>query len=401
LGGRPFRCGRPFSFLGSIIIAAVIHELHDSRKLHVTRSEASAPFRYMVRDAADEEEAYTLAVATSPETFQPAGIGLMRRDEIEVEPAGAGNFYVTVDYTTDKLEENPAGAASPPQETDPETGEPTEGGKNVPEGKDPTEALPREWSWSTGGGTQHVTHSLDTVYSVSSNYGALFATHAAAAAAVTTTQAAYTAAVAATSAAYIAWQADPGNASLEGVYYSSLASQEIAEAARDAALVAEGVALENMEADVPPDYKGAINAGSDSVGGVDIHAPEAKFQITETVQDVTFGRFKQLVWLGCKTNFAEWECFYPCEALYLGSDGTNGDGTNKRRITHQFAYSETHKNFVVNEDITIPLKRGWEYLWVLYDHKEDTAAHKTVVRPIAAYVEKVYHAIDFATELRL
>ena len=47
-------------------------------------------------------------------------------------------------------------------------------------------------------------------------------------------------------------------------------------------------------------------------------------------------------------------------------------------------------------DITNIDKKGWEYLWVYFEDKEDSAAKMLVKRPIAVYVEKVYEDGDFS-----
>ncbi len=48
--------------------------------------------------------------------------------------------------------------------------------------------------------------------------------------------------------------------------------------------------------------------------------------------------------------------------------------------------------------ITEIAKKGWEYLWVLYEKVEDAAAvpPRIVKRPAAVYIERVYDEDTFA-----
>jgi len=65
-------------------------------------------------------------------------------------------------------------------------------------------------------------------------------------------------------------------------------------------------------------------------------------------------------------------------------------------ITGQFAASPNVTGLSVG-DITGIDKKGWEYLWVLYQDTEDTSAAALVKRPVAAYVERVYDSGNFGS----
>ncbi|MBC7326197.1 MAG: hypothetical protein H5T99_12950, partial [Moorella sp. (in: Bacteria)] len=64
-------------------------------------------------------------------------------------------------------------------------------------------------------------------------------------------------------------------------------------------------------------------------------------------------------------------------------------------ITFKFAASPNKTNITIG-DITGIAKKGWEYLWVLYEDAEDTNAQRLVKRPVAAFVEQVYPYGDFS-----
>ena len=58
-------------------------------------------------------------------------------------------------------------------------------------------------------------------------------------------------------------------------------------------------------------------------------------------------------------------------------------------ITYKFTASPNASSFSVGP-ITVPFKRGHDYLWVRYREVEDATAGHLARRPIAAYVEQVY-----------
>ncbi len=45
-------------------------------------------------------------------------------------------------------------------------------------------------------------------------------------------------------------------------------------------------------------------------------------------------------------------------------------------------------------DITGIDKKGWEYLWVRYEHKKDETANELIQRPISVHIERVYRTND-------
>ena len=94
-----------------------------------------------------------------------------------------------------------------------------------------------------------------------------------------------------------------------------------------------------------------------------------------------------------KVNSGSFKGLAAGECLFLGASGSMRAGGDWE-ITFKFAGSPNRTNIRVG-DITVPSKKGWEYLWVKYSEQEDTAAKAIVQRPVAAYVEKVYDDGDF------
>jgi len=127
----------------------------------VTRTDKKTSIRYFITDCESEQAAYNLALATAPNTLELGGPGVMLIESIEIEPLGNTNFYGLVSYSTAKPEEDPTAGDSPEQT---ETGgTPNQGEGNAAPGSDPQAVISRNWSFSTGGGTQHITHSITTV----------------------------------------------------------------------------------------------------------------------------------------------------------------------------------------------------------------------------------------------
>jgi len=151
----------------------------------------------------------------------------------------------------------------------------------------------------------------------------------------------------------------------------------------------------------PPDFKGAVGvsgqAGSMTVEGVDITVPVYAFSETHYLDPalVTPAYKGTLFNLTGKTNNAPFKGLAAGECLFLGASGSMRAGGDWE-ITFKFAGSPNRSNIAIG-DITVPAKKGWEYLWVKYSEQEDSAANAIVQRPVAAYVEKVYEEGSFAS----
>ena len=145
-----------------------------------------------------------------------------------------------------------------------------------------------------------------------------------------------------------------------------------------------------------PDFKGAIGVTHDSVEGVDITVPVYAFSETHYFDDafVTNAYKGTLFNLTGKVNNAAFKGTAAGECLFLGASGSKR-GTDKWEINFRFAASPNKTNIIVG-DITVPAKKGWEYLWVRYADAEDETAKAIVKKPVAAYVEKVYEEAAFS-----
>jgi hypothetical protein len=154
-----------------------------------------------------------------------------------------------------------------------------------------------------------------------------------------------------------------------------------------------------------PDFGGAIGVTQDSVEGVDLTIPVFTFSLTRYTAAANMSQtyIGQLYSLTGKVNSAPWTVnvdgvqltFAVGEALFLGASGGKRRSENDWEIGFRFAASPNATNLTIGS-ITVPSKKGWEYLWVRYEDAEDETAQAIVKRPVAAYVEKVYDEGNFA-----
>ncbi|MCL2641662.1 MAG: hypothetical protein FWD53_12510 [Phycisphaerales bacterium] len=151
-----------------------------------------------------------------------------------------------------------------------------------------------------------------------------------------------------------------------------------------------------------PDCGGAIGVTHDSVEGVDITIPIYQFSETHYIAAllVTNAYKGTLFRLTGKVNNAAFRGCAAGECLFLGANGsqrikgeTEVDGDWE--ITFKFAASPNATGLVVGT-ITGINKKGWEYMWVRYEDREDDAANVLVKKPVAVYIEKVYEEGNFA-----
>jgi hypothetical protein len=145
-----------------------------------------------------------------------------------------------------------------------------------------------------------------------------------------------------------------------------------------------------------PDFNGAIGVTQDSVEGVDITVPIYHFSQThylpaENVNNTYIGTLFRLTG---KVNNGDFKGLNAGEGLFLGASGSKR-GDADWEITFRFAGSPSRTGIVIG-DIEPFDKDGWDYMWVLYEDAEDTAANTIVKRPVAAYVEKVYERANYA-----
>lgn len=143
-----------------------------------------------------------------------------------------------------------------------------------------------------------------------------------------------------------------------------------------------------------PDFKRAIGVDKDGKPeGCDV-PPDPRFTFKRTVAraTVTPGYLETLEALAGRPNDAPFYGRAAGEVLYLAADGqyTQGDGWS---ITHEFGVEANETGIAICAGLDGIAKKGWEYLWVLYEEVRD--GNKVLTVPAAAYVEEVLRPAPF------
>ncbi len=138
-----------------------------------------------------------------------------------------------------------------------------------------------------------------------------------------------------------------------------------------------------------PNFHNAIGVTDSGIEGVDITAPAFHFEETHFL-DVAFvtSAYKLTCFnLTGAWNLTPFKGLAAGECMFLGASGSLKD-YETWEITYKFA---GQPNVIGGSfgGITVPLKRGWDYLWIRYREIEDAAAGHLARRPVAAYVEQV------------
>jgi hypothetical protein len=146
--------------------------------------------------------------------------------------------------------------------------------------------------------------------------------------------------------------------------------------------------------DSAPDNHKMIEANEKHVAGTNIVVPVYTFQeshrlAVSTVTDAYRGLLFSL------TGTVNKSAFRGCdvgECLFLGAGGSRRGANPFWEINFKFAASPNKENIKIG-DITVPKKKGWEYLWVRtrpFINQEGTSRASIWHQPWFAYVEKVY-----------
>lgn len=145
-----------------------------------------------------------------------------------------------------------------------------------------------------------------------------------------------------------------------------------------------------------PDYRGYMNVQPDgTVNGVELPTPDSTFSITKHFPVLTYGWYATMLDLVWKTNMLPFRGLEHNEVVFLGATGNyKGDGWP---VTCNFGVSRTKQNIKIDGDLlVVPIKEGWDYVWVsYYTAAKLDAPPVTVVRPLAAYVERILDSGDF------
>jgi hypothetical protein len=146
-----------------------------------------------------------------------------------------------------------------------------------------------------------------------------------------------------------------------------------------------------------PENYGCIGLKDDgSVDGVDIVVPSFNWSERYTVNPamVTWAYAVTCAYLTGRVAQAPFRGFAVGEVKFMGATctarltGTAAQPELRTEMTYRFSASPNATNLTVGE-ITGIAKKGWEYLEVLYERKEDPTAKRMAARPVACYVHQV------------
>lgn len=145
------------------------------------------------------------------------------------------------------------------------------------------------------------------------------------------------------------------------------------------------------------DYKGSIGVSDQGVEGVDIIVPSFRFSITKAfgLGDVDAAYLLAVRNTIGKVNNATFEGWAAETVLFTGFSGAENPGKDYE-LTFNFQVKPTETSIPFIDALTIPEKKGHEYLWVRFEPEEDGTAKTLAQRPVAAYVETLYETADFS-----
>jgi hypothetical protein len=162
------------------------------------------------------------------------------------------------------------------------------------------------------------------------------------------------------------------------------------------------------EGQTAPNFNGAIGVDGDRIKGVEIQTPTFEWEETYHFNPSMINQdyYVQLANLmASPMNLAPFRGFAASEVLLRGARGSQ-KGLEDVEITFKFSRSARRTNFIIgrtNPDgtaaadaITVGLKDGWDYMWILYQPTLDSTTNVMVQKPVAVYVEQVYQLGDFS-----
>lgn len=149
---------------------------------------------------------------------------------------------------------------------------------------------------------------------------------------------------------------------------------------------------------VPPEFNGAINVKEDAIEGVEIDDLACSIKISRVYSDAELpaSYLMTVTNLTPSTNESTMTLrvnkknlvFERGEVLYRGSQINYQRSSGEWRVVHNFDCKPNEENRVYG-GITVPLIRGWEYVWV-HCEKDNSQANWAIMQPRVISVGPVY-----------
>jgi hypothetical protein len=140
-------------------------------------------------------------------------------------------------------------------------------------------------------------------------------------------------------------------------------------------------------------HKGAIGVRDGEPAGCDIVVPVMEFSVPREFNKVTNAMVAKWFRITGRTNNAPFLGFDTGELLFLGVSGSKR-ATGGWSVGFKFAASPNAEDLQIG-NITVSIKKGWEYLWVSNRKEFDENGNQIAAPPCEAHVERVYDADDF------
>lgn len=152
---------------------------------------------------------------------------------------------------------------------------------------------------------------------------------------------------------------------------------------------------------VPPNqdpYNGLIGVSGEDVQGTEIIIP--KITMSETwkarTTSVTPSYIRTVAWLTGRVNDSTFRGFAAGEVLFAGAE-FNRISPLEYEITYNFYISLNESDFRPADGFPIvPIKYGWDYMWVEYEGDFDAAINVPVKKPLRFFITGVYYSGNFA-----
>lgn len=150
------------------------------------------------------------------------------------------------------------------------------------------------------------------------------------------------------------------------------------------------------EGETAPDMEGVIGFDDGEIQGADIIVPQPEFSISVEPIDITDPNafLRTISNMTGKVNANTYLGFRAGELLFSGAEHS-GASDKPFRVTYRFQCSPNLYDIEIG-GIRVAVKRGWDYLDVLYERTVDTTAKTLIKKPKAIYIHRVYDYIPFA-----
>ena len=159
-----------------------------------------------------------------------------------------------------------------------------------------------------------------------------------------------------------------------------------------------------------------VGASGDSVEGTDVVTPKLSISLSRRPPAINGNYIKNLARLTGKTNSAVYKIrgivlgvyceieFQQEELLFMGAAPTGKEVWKDGRFIYKFEASESVLALNVGNDanggdVVIPVKNGWEYVWMLFGKKELTKPKVAIPITRLAFVSKMQESLEYKNVL--